>query len=181
MIEIAETTSPLGPLRFALRDGGLAALSFADGWSTVSRTLADDDQRPANGGRAAKAVTDALARYFDGDIGALDELTTNASGTRFRQKAWAAMRAIPPGRTASYGALAAEIGAPGAARAVGSAARTNPIGIVVPCHRVVRTDGTLGGYAGGLVRKQWLLEHERGTGRLPECPPTTPRSSTPAG
>ena len=83
-------------------------------------------------------------------------------GAPFELRVWAALRHIPPGRTVSYGEIARQIGAPGASRAVGMANGANPIAIIVPCHRVIGSNGTLTGYGGGLDRKAWLLDHERG-------------------
>jgi methylated-DNA-[protein]-cysteine S-methyltransferase len=82
------------------------------------------------------------------------------AGTSFQRLVWEGLRAIPYGETISYAELARRIGRPGASRAVGSANGRNPISIVVPCHRVIAADGTLGGYGGGLDRKEWLLQHE---------------------
>jgi methylated-DNA-[protein]-cysteine S-methyltransferase len=81
-------------------------------------------------------------------------------GTAFQQRVWAALREIPAGRTVSYGEIAAAVGSPTAVRAVGAANGRNPVPIVVPCHRVIRADGNLCGYGGGIERKRWLLEHE---------------------
>ena len=81
-------------------------------------------------------------------------------GTEFQREVWAALRTIPPGRTLSYGDLAKKIGRPTAVRAVGAANGANPVSLVVPCHRVIAADGTLGGYGWGLERKRWLLAHE---------------------
>jgi len=82
-------------------------------------------------------------------------------GTPFQRAVWAALRRIPPGTTCSYTDLARAVGAPTAVRAVGTANGANPVAVVIPCHRVVRSDGSLGGYGGGLDRKRWLLEHEK--------------------
>jgi methylated-DNA-[protein]-cysteine S-methyltransferase len=104
----------------------------------------------------------ALLAYFDGDLDAIEALATATAGTVFQRAVWSALRKIPPGRTVSYGLLAAEIGKPKAVRAVGLANGANPIAIVVPCHRVIGADASLTGYGGGLNRKRWLLAHERG-------------------
>jgi methylated-DNA-[protein]-cysteine S-methyltransferase len=104
--------------------------------------------------------TSALRAYMDGDITAIDELAVAFVGTPFQMKVWNALRAIPGGTTTSYGALAKKIGEPKAVRAVGLANGANPIGVIVPCHRVIGSDGSLTGYGGGLPRKRWLLEHE---------------------
>ena len=102
----------------------------------------------------------ALTAYFAGEIGALDTLSVATGGTDFQRCVWAALRTIPTGETVSYGELARRIGNPKAVRAVGMANGANPIGIVVPCHRVIGSDGGLGGYGGGVERKAWLLKHE---------------------
>jgi methylated-DNA-[protein]-cysteine S-methyltransferase len=111
-------------------------------------------------GPAPAAIAEALAAYFAGNLSALDRLETATGGTGFQREVWAALRAIPPGRTVSYGELAARLGRPKAVRAVGLANGANPVGLVVPCHRVVGARGELTGYAGGLDRKRWLLQHE---------------------
>jgi methylated-DNA-[protein]-cysteine S-methyltransferase len=109
------------------------------------------------------AVRAAIEAYFTGDIHALDALEVETAGTPFQRAVWAALRRIPAGQTLTYGALAAEIGKPSAVRAVGLANGSNPVGVVVPCHRVIGADGSLTGYGGGLPRKRWLLEHEGAT------------------
>jgi methylated-DNA-[protein]-cysteine S-methyltransferase len=102
----------------------------------------------------------ALAEYFAGHLDALGTVPVETAGTPFQRDVWSALRRIPAGSTLSYGALASRIGRPAAVRAVGLANGANPIGIVVPCHRVVGGNGALTGYAGGIERKQWLLAHE---------------------
>ena len=104
--------------------------------------------------------TDAMRAYFQGDIAVIDTLPVAFAGTDFQNKVWAALREIPAGETTSYGALARKLGEPKAMRAVGLANGSNPIGVVVPCHRVIGADGSLTGYGGGLERKRWLLAHE---------------------
>ena len=105
-------------------------------------------------------VASVLEEYFAGRIQAIDALAVDGQGTDFQRSVWRALREIPAGSTHTYGQIAARIGNPRASRAVGAANHDNPIGIVVPCHRVIGKNGTLTGYAGGLERKQWLLEHE---------------------
>ncbi len=104
----------------------------------------------------------ALLAYFDGDLSAVNDLPTETNGTAFQRAVWQVLRKIPAGRTISYGALAAQIGNPKAVRAVGLANGSNPIAIVVPCHRVIGANASLTGYGAGLHRKRWLLAHERG-------------------
>lgn len=111
-------------------------------------------------GKSPAPVRRALDDYFAGRLDALDEIACKADGTAFQQSVWTALRAIPAGQTLSYGALAAQLGNPKAVRAVGLANGSNPIPIVLPCHRVIGSDGSLTGYGGGLERKRWLLTHE---------------------
>ena len=105
-------------------------------------------------------LVSSLTRYFDGEITILDGIPVAFSGTPFQRKVWIALRSIEGGTTLSYGALARRIHEPQAVRAVGVANGRNPIGVVVPCHRVIGGDGSLTGYGGGLDRKRWLLNHE---------------------
>jgi methylated-DNA-[protein]-cysteine S-methyltransferase len=106
-------------------------------------------------------LSDAIRRYFAGDTAAIDTVPVEMPGTPFQRDVWRALRDIPCGTTASYAQLAGRIGRPRAVRAVGHANGSNPVGVVVPCHRVIGSDGSLCGYGGGLDRKRWLLEHER--------------------
>jgi methylated-DNA-[protein]-cysteine S-methyltransferase len=108
---------------------------------------------------AFRAVREQLAAYFEGNLREF-ELPMEMPGTPFQRRVWEGLCAIPYGETVSYAELARRIGHAGASRAVGSANGRNPISIVVPCHRVIAADGTLGGYGGGLERKDWLLQHE---------------------
>ncbi|MGM3161562.1 methylated-DNA--[protein]-cysteine S-methyltransferase [Dickeya undicola] len=110
-------------------------------------------------------LTDTLHAYFAGELHSIETLPVAAAGTDFQRQVWQALRTISCGSTITYGELAARLGQPGAARAVGLANGANPISIVVPCHRVIGAQGALTGYAGGIHRKQWLLTHE---GYLPQ-------------
>lgn len=114
--------------------------------------------------RGASPATRVLRDYFAGNLAAVDGLAVATNGTTFQQEVWRVLRGIPPGATITYSELAWRCGRPAAVRAAGFANGQNPIGIVVPCHRVVGTDGSLTGYGGGLHRKEWLLRHE---GALP--------------
>jgi len=111
--------------------------------------------------RNPHGLTEAIARYFAGGLDAIDDLPVKTAGTDFQRKVWRALRDIPCGTTISYGELARRIGQPHAVRAVGTANGANPIGVVVPCHRVIGANGSLTGYGGGMERKRWLLDHER--------------------
>jgi methylated-DNA-[protein]-cysteine S-methyltransferase len=106
-------------------------------------------------------VRGRIEAYFAGDFAALDTLPVETGGTPFQRDVWQGLRRIPCGTVTSYGRLAAALGRPSASRAVGYANSLNPIAIVLPCHRVVGGNRGLTGYAGGLERKRWLLEHER--------------------
>lgn len=105
-------------------------------------------------------LTKAMRAYFKGDIAIIDTLPVATSGTEFQSSIWQALRKIDRGTTITYAELARRIGKPKAIRAAGLANGQNPISIVVPCHRVIGSNGTLTGYGGGLPRKKWLLEHE---------------------
>ncbi len=160
-ISYAELDSPIGPLALAESAGRLCLLDFADDTARIKRRLA-----ARFGAFEMKRVSDPqgfssrLRAYLHGDLGALDEIPVEPGGTPFQWKVWTALRRIPVGETRSYAWLADAIGRPGAARAVGRANGSNPIAIVLPCHRVVGSDGSLTGYAGGLETKRFLLEHE---------------------
>jgi methylated-DNA-[protein]-cysteine S-methyltransferase len=106
-------------------------------------------------------VHDIVVSYFEGDVDALDAIAVEPeSGTAFQREVWKHLREIPAGTTISYGELARRVGRPSASRAVGLANGSNPIALIVPCHRVIRTGGALGGYGYGLDYKRWLLDHE---------------------
>ncbi len=111
-------------------------------------------------GAVPAAVRRAFEAYFGGDADALAAVPWTASGTPFQLKVWETLCTIPAGETLSYAGLAQRIGRPTAVRAVGHANGANPVAVVVPCHRVIGTDGSLTGYGGSLPRKRWLLEHE---------------------
>ena len=105
-------------------------------------------------------LSQKLADYFSGDLSVIESLPTATAGTPFQRQVWQALRTIPCGQVMHYGQLAETLGRPGAARAVGAANGSNPVSIVVPCHRVIGRNGTMTGYAGGVGRKEWLLRHE---------------------
>lgn len=106
-------------------------------------------------------LSKTIQSYFAGELHAIDSLPVQPAGTPFQQEVWQALRQIPCGTTISYAQLAEQIGRPKAVRAVGLANGSNPIPIVVPCHRVIGSDGSLTGYGGGMDRKRWLLQHEK--------------------
>jgi len=160
-IETSRVKTPVGTLKLAARDGALVALAFEDSWD---ESLAGLEKR--FGELATKDVKDpagavkALAAWLDGDLRALDRIEVDPGGTEFQARVWKELRRIAPGEPITYADLARRIGEPKATRAVGAANGRNPIAIVIPCHRVIASGGALGGYAGGLSRKRWLLAHE---------------------
>lgn len=120
---------------------------------------------------AFRAAVEQISAYFEGELTRFD-LPMHPAGTAFQQRVWQELRRIPYGAAISYAELARRIGRPSASRAVGGANGRNPISIIVPCHRVISADGSLGGYGGGLDRKRWLLAHEAETlTRHPEWRP----------
>lgn len=162
MFTLSRLSSPLAYLlAITAPDGTLHALDFADFAERMHRLFARHHPGAAfTEGPPPAALSAAVAAYFAGDVAALDSVPVAGIGSDFQRRVWAALRQIPAGETRSYGQLAAAIGQPSASRAVGLANGANPIGIVVPCHRVIGTGGALTGYAGGVERKAWLLRHE---------------------
>jgi methylated-DNA-[protein]-cysteine S-methyltransferase len=153
--------SPLGTILLVSDGKTLRALDFSDYEDRMNRLLRL--HWPAHSlieSRSPAGLSDRIRAYFDGDLTSLDRVSVETGGTPFQQEVWSALRKIPAGTTISYGELAARVGRPTAIRAVGSANASNPIPIVIPCHRVIGADGTLTGYGGGLNRKRWLLAHE---------------------
>ena len=156
--------SPIGQIAIAAADGRLVALEFAESAARMERDLA---VRYGNVDlvwqRDPFGVRRYIEAYLAGELGALEAIEVDPGGTPFQRRVWTALRRIPAGRTITYAEMARTIGRPTAQRAVGAANGRNPVSIVIPCHRMVGTDGTLTGYGGGLARKRWLLEHESAT------------------
>ncbi|MEO8618823.1 MAG: methylated-DNA--[protein]-cysteine S-methyltransferase [Sphingomicrobium sp.] len=148
--------SALGPLMVAATTKGICVLSFDSDEQALRRRFPNADIAPDDG-TIAPLVAQAMAV-----IGSpIDhELPLDVQGTAFQEKVWRELRKIPLGETRSYADIAAAVGQPGAVRAVGTANGSNPVAVLVPCHRVIRSDGSLGGYAGGLDRKRQLLAAE---------------------
>lgn len=145
--------TPFGPIRVSAGERGVRSITFR------ARRKKGDDRVPSRFHKIAKS----LDRYFDGDAHALGDISIDLAelGSEFYVSVLTTLHDhVGPGETISYGQLAAAVGHPGAARAVGSVMANNPIPIVIPCHRVLASDGTLGGYGGGLDMKRGLLEIE---------------------
>ncbi|TNE60204.1 MAG: methylated-DNA--[protein]-cysteine S-methyltransferase [Alphaproteobacteria bacterium] len=157
--QILET--PFGPISLAWQAAGLVALNFGDDPSYMRahverHKLGTLAKEPC----ATGPYEEPFQQYFSGALNALDQVKVAPIGTEFNMSVWKALQAIPAGQTRTYGALAKDLGRPGAARAVGLACNRNPIAIAIPCHRVVGSTGKLTGFAGGLDVKAWLLDHE---------------------
>jgi len=165
--------TPLGDMLALASDVGLCALEF----TTVQGPNRGQERLLRLNARLERwfpphdivdRETSTLARtrgwieaYFDGTSAEISGLPLDMRGAPFEQRVWLALQTIPPGQTTSYGAIAQALGSAGASRAVGAANGANPIAIIVPCHRVIGSTGSLTGYGGGLDRKTWLLDHER--------------------
>lgn len=153
--------TPLGPMALLARDGALLLLEFDDDNERVAREM-----RRRFAGEEAQRTDDPfglssrLRAYFAGDLTAIENIATEGGGTDFEEQVWAELKRIPCGKTCSYGDIARKLGDIALSRAVGIANARNPVAVVVPCHRVIGSDGSLTGYGGGLPRKKWLLEHE---------------------
>lgn len=163
-LRVDRLATPIGELLIvADGEGRLRAIDWSDHESRMRRLL---DRYYGAGRYAISAASDpggltkAMSAYFEGDHEAIDRLPVETAGTPFQRGVWQALRGIQSGTTISYAELARRIGSPRAVRAAGLANGQNPIGIVLPCHRVIGSNGTLTGYGGGLPRKKWLLEHE---------------------
>jgi methylated-DNA-[protein]-cysteine S-methyltransferase len=154
--------SPIGAIALVCDGDVLRALGFAEDEGRMRRWLGrhygEDRLAP---GRVPAAIRHRIEEYFQGRLESLDLVPVETAGTPFQKLVWSALRGIRAGTTVTYGQLAARIGNPRSARAVGMASGSNPVPIVVPCHRVIGANGTLTGYGGGLDRKRWLLAHER--------------------
>ncbi len=150
----ARYESPIGTIEVVGTDAGVSGLNFVD--------VKEEKSGRRASGRLPAPVAAALAQlegYFRGDRKVF-AVQLDLRGTDFQKMVWSKLLQVEYGRTTTYGALAAAVGRPAATRAVGGANHSNPVSIIVPCHRVVGSDGRLTGYGGGLWRKEWLLRHE---------------------
>ena len=155
-------SSALGPMLVAATDRGICRLTFDEDEEALRR-LFPNAQLLRDDGSMTELVEGALAAVER--PAAMPDLPIDVAGTAFQEAVWRELRKIPPGETRSYADIAAAIGQPKAVRAVGSANGDNHVAVLIPCHRVIRSDGSLGGYAGGLDRKRKLLDAERATGQ----------------
>jgi methylated-DNA-[protein]-cysteine S-methyltransferase len=161
---IGRLNTPIGEMLIVADvEGNLRAVDWVDHETRMTRLLrlhyGEQGYRLEQASKL-NGLTNAIENYFAGELIAIDSLAVRTGGTPFQREVWRALRTIPCGTTISYAKLAGQIGRPNAIRAVGLANGSNPIGVVVPCHRVIGADGSLTGYGGGLNRKLWLLKHE---------------------
>jgi methylated-DNA-[protein]-cysteine S-methyltransferase len=161
-LRLDRLATPIGESLIVTDEAGyLRALDWADRAASMARLLRLHYGSVApEPGAAPGSITRLLRRYFEGEPGCLGAIEWRTGGTAFQRAVWTGLTRIAPGETLSYGALAARLGCPRAVRAVGLANGSNPISVVVPCHRVIGADGSLTGYGGGIERKRWLLTHE---------------------
>ncbi|BBK33991.1 methylated-DNA--protein-cysteine methyltransferase [Allostella humosa] len=153
--------TPIGAMLLLADDRHLRVLEFEDQAHRLDDWVRHRFGRPELvDARDPLGLGAMLAAYFAGRLEAIDAIAAHAGGTPFQETVWAALRAIPAGETRSYGSLAAAIGRPAAQRAVGAANGRNPLAVVIPCHRLLGSNGALTGYGGGITRKRWLLAHE---------------------
>lgn len=156
--------TPIGAIA-VLEDqaGALFMVEFSDCEHRIERWLRrrfDSGRYVLAPGFLSVGIRDIFGAYFDGDVSILRDIPLRLDGTPFQNEMWTALRGIEPGETLAYGAFAERLGRPQSARAVGHANGANPLSIVVPCHRLVGSDGALTNYGGGIERKRWLLDHE---------------------
>ena len=145
------------PLKLYFSDQGLTALDFA---GEDAAPAPSPDSYPPHLQPLVEAAKQELTAYFAGALTDFADLTLDPQGTPFQRRVWQELRRIPRGQAISYKELAQRLGKPKACRAVGQANGRNPIPLIIPCHRVIAADGSLGGYSSCLERKRWLLRHE---------------------
>ncbi len=160
-LQIDRVPSPIGLVLLVADGTSLVSLDFAGYEARLHALLAKryGDCRLVEASDPL-GVSSRVAAYFAGEVASLDDIPVETGGTDFQRSVWRGLRRIPAGTVMSYGELAASLGRPKASRAVGYANSLNPVAIVLPCHRVIGSNRTLTGYAGGLERKRWLLAHE---------------------
>ena len=156
----SSSATPLGTLNVLLDGRTLVAAGFTTFAELRGKLAIADQERSLTLSRESKWIEAVITDYFEGDITAINGLAVRQPGNDFSQSAWRAMRKIPAGRVISYAALANKAGSPAAVRAAGTACGRNAIAPFIPCHRIVRSDGTLGNYGYGATKKSWLLRHE---------------------
>jgi methylated-DNA-[protein]-cysteine S-methyltransferase len=161
-LRLDRLATPIGESLIVTDEAGhLRAFDWADRHASMARLLRlHYGSLAPDPGAAPSHLKRLLRNYFEGELGCLAAIEWRTAGTPFQRAVWTGLTKITPSQTLSYGALAAKLGCPTSVRAVGLANGSNPISVVVPCHRVIGADGSLTGYGGGIERKRWLLNHE---------------------
>ena len=154
------TKTPLGALYLICDEQVVVAAGFSNLAALRTKLAPQYRQRSLVESKNMKWLTDSVADYFDGDLDVFNALEVRQPGSEFSQRAWRAMRRIPSGKIITYATLARKAGSPAAVRAAGTACGRNAIAPIIPCHRIIRSDGTLGNYGYGVDKKNWLLRHE---------------------
>ena len=160
----ATLETPLGPVYLAFTATGLRELTFSEENAPLpgaSPRGTPETDLPKEALKTWRQVVKVLEDYFGGRPADFEDLPLDLEGSPFYLRVWEELKKIPAGETVSYGELARRLGNPRASRAVGQACGANPIPLIVPCHRVIASNGSLGGFSSGLERKRWLLEHEQ--------------------
>ena len=152
--------TPLGLLEVIVDQETLVAAGFAS-LNLLKKKLSEEDRaREIRASKSLTWLTECIVDYFDGNVSAFNQLKVRQPGSGFSQSAWKAMRKIPAGKVISYATLAQRAGSPAAVRAAGTACGRNAIAPIIPCHRIIRSDGSFGNYGYGIDKKLWLLRHE---------------------
>ena len=166
LLFIDRIKTPIGELAIVADDEGrLRAMEWTEHDDRMHRSLRlhyGADGYALKARRDPAGIGTAMRAYFGGNLTVIDRLKVATGGTDFQKSVWSALRTIPCGETITYATLAERVGRPAAVRAAGHANGDNPISVVVPCHRVIGSNGSLTGYGGGIERKRWLLAHEKG-------------------
>jgi methylated-DNA-[protein]-cysteine S-methyltransferase len=161
ILQLDRIDSPIGEILLVVDNGQVCSLDYSDYQARMMTLLSNRyGQFQLVETINPHGFSDNIRAYLMGNYTALDAIPVNTGGTAFQREVWSALRTIPVGTTMTYGALAAQLGRPTAYRVVGGTNALNPVAIILPCHRVVGANASLTGYAGGLARKQWLLQHE---------------------
>ena len=162
MSELISATldSPVGKLYLLVRGETVLGLNHSGYRDLLSGLSTEELKEKIGKASKIKGITDKLDDYFDGNLAAINSIKVKQPGGAFSQAAWSSMRKIKAGTMGSYADLAYRAGSPAAVRSAGSACAKNKIAIIIPCHRIIKSDGSIGAYGGGVNMKMWLLRHE---------------------
>lgn len=160
MLVKSKLKTPIGVIYLIADQQILLGAGFNDYDNLISRLSANDLIQEIKTVSQIPLISEAVNKYFDGEISALNSIKVRQPGAAFSQSVWEVMRRIPAGKTLSYAELAKRSGSKGAVRATGTACAKNLLAPIIPCHRIIKSDGALGNYAYGSAKKEWLLRHE---------------------